>query len=108
MFNAHINEYTPFLQNEPQVMRNVLDDTQAYSLGETRRLTPVRTGKLKGAWAGAITNGDTLIVSNDTPYAGYVERGTRYFKGRKMLQRSIPMIERYLLARLKVAYDQLT
>ena len=55
-------------------------------------LSPVRTGRYRRSWRLTVTIRDGTIhaqVSNDTPYAPYLEYGTRYMRRQRVLGRAI-------------------
>lgn len=65
---------------------------KTYGLALVKARTPVDTSKLKGAWA-ATLEGNGIRWTNPTPYAGFVEHGTRKMAGRAMLANSLTDIE---------------
>lgn len=57
--------------------------------------TPKRSGHLASQWLSQLS-GNGLSVTNLTKYAPFVEYGTKRFKGREMLTKSVPeMVDRY-------------
>lgn len=50
-------------------------------LEEVKKLTPVKTGRLKAGW-----RRDKNVVSNDVEYLEYVDQGTRYIKPRRFIE----------------------
>lgn len=55
---------------------------------DARSGTPVRTGRLKGAWrVGRRADGDPSVV-NDVEYAAFVEYGTKHMPPAAMLGRA--------------------
>ena len=64
--------------------------TEGYAedfLQEVKKLTPVKTGRLKAGW-----KRDKNIVSNDVPYLQYVDQGTRYIKPRRLIEAAFQRI----------------
>jgi hypothetical protein len=64
------------------------DDTwEAYvdqALKLIKKYTPVKTGKLRNGWSLADLNPYSAIISNDVPYAEFVNDGTPYMAARNM------------------------
>lgn len=56
---------------------------ESFALNYLRDVTPVRTGRLRSGWRVSAV-GSTLSVTNNVPYAGYVENGTRKMRARSM------------------------
>lgn len=54
--------------------------------------TPVRTGRLKSG-NHLLVNGNEATISNDTPYAIYVEYGTRHMAARAFMTRGLQQAE---------------
>ena len=46
--------------------------------------TPVRTGRLRAGWNIAHLDGDSAMITNDVPYAGFVDAGTPHMYPRDM------------------------
>jgi len=76
----------------PAITRAV-DATKVDAMKILKGNTPVRTGKLRSGWS-VTSKGFGLEYSNQTPYAIYVEMGTKHFAPRAMLERSIPAISK--------------
>lgn len=51
----------------------------------TRSRTPTETGRLAGGWKVELVDGTRWVVTNDVPYARYVEFGTKYVAPAAML-----------------------
>lgn len=49
-----------------------------------KKYTPVKTGKLRDGWTLADLSGDYALLSNDVPYAEYVNDGTPYMAPHNM------------------------
>lgn len=54
--------------------------------------TPVDTGKLKGDWRLKLEGGG-IRITNEAPYAGFVEFGTKKMAARSMMSSSLPEIQ---------------
>jgi hypothetical protein len=83
-----------------QEVREAAEYARTYGLGLIRARTPVDTGELKSKWSARIVSGG-IEWSNPTPYAGFVELGTRKMAPRYMLTDSLPDIERVFRQRLR-------
>jgi HK97 gp10 family phage protein len=56
---------------------------------DARSMTPRRTGTLRDGWRVAQRGKFGWSVVNDTPYARFVEYGTRHMRGQAMLGRAL-------------------
>lgn len=65
---------------------------KVYGLGLVKARTPVDSGELKMSWKADI-EGNGIRYTNEIPYAGFVEHGTRKMASRNMLSDSLPDIE---------------
>lgn len=66
-----------------------LQEARDYAETAVKARTPVRTGELKANWQ--IGKSKTSVTfSNQTPYAAFVEYGTRRMKPRAMMQKTLP------------------
>ena len=63
-----------------------------YSVGVIRSRTPIDTARLWKGWS-MVTGARGVEIRNPTPYASFVELGTRKMSARLMLNRSLPEIE---------------
>lgn len=54
--------------------------------------TPVQSGKLSRGWK-VVLESRGVRITNDVPYSTFVEMGTRYFRGRRMLANNLPAIQ---------------
>lgn len=54
--------------------------------------TPVRTGVLRDGWQGDIS-GDLITISNEVPYAEYIEYGTPHIAPFAMLGQTIAEVD---------------
>jgi HK97 gp10 family phage protein len=64
----------------------------AYGRGLVAAYTPVATGRLKSSWDLKLEGGGVRIT-NGTPYASFVENGTRKMSARSMVARAMPEIQ---------------
>lgn len=81
LFSGSSDKITPAIQK-------AANTAKTYGLALVKARTPVDTGELKNAWT-ATVEGKGIKWVNNTPYAGYVELGTRKMKPRYMLTDSI-------------------
>lgn len=65
-------------------MQNFADEF----LIRVKEKTPVKTGRLQNAWEAEVTP-DLITVSNDVPYAEFIEFGTPTISPFAMLQQTI-------------------
>lgn len=77
-------------------MTNIMKGIQDEVLSKIKDRTPVSTGTLNSSW---ILNNN--IISNDTPYAGYVEEGTYKMPGAHMVQQTIAELPTIINNQLK-------
>lgn len=69
--------------------RDGIADIARGVMTDARAGTPVATGRLRGAWRTRTkADGDTEVF-NETPYARFVEYGTRHMAPRAMLGRAV-------------------
>ena len=80
-------------------MRRASLEAKAYAETALREVTPVRTGRLASNWV-VKDNLNGLTLSNQTPYAGFVEYGTRFMRARPMATRVAPAVREYYLKRV--------
>lgn len=76
-----------------KAIQNAAWVAKAYGQALIKARTPVDTGKLKSSWQSTLDN-QGITFLNNTPYASYVEYGTRKMAPRYMLTDSIPDIQR--------------
>jgi HK97 gp10 family phage protein len=69
--------------------RDGIADIARSVMADARAGTPVDTGTLRGAWRTRTTADDDTEVSNATPYARFVEYGTRHMAPRAMLGKAL-------------------
>jgi hypothetical protein len=81
------------------VMRRAALEAKAYAEEQLRAATPVRTGRLASNWV-VTDNLNSLTLSNKTPYAGFVEYGTRFMRARPMATAVAPRVKDYYLRRV--------
>lgn len=79
--------------NVTRAIQNAAWVAKAYGQALIKARTPVDTGRLKNSWQSSLDN-QGITFLNNTPYASYVEYGTRKMAPRYMLTDSIPDIER--------------
>ena len=91
------------LWNKPTVtaeVRAAMQDTADFARTILPKNTPVDTGRLANSWR--VSVGDRImVISNPTPYAGFVEYGTRKMAARNMLGKSVPAIEAHFKSSLE-------
>lgn len=71
-----------------KAIKKTYASTANYALSTIRKLSPVRTGRLRDGWE-INRESDTLRVINEVPYAVYVDAR------RQIVQRSFSAIEQY-------------
>ncbi len=59
------------------IINAILEKYGIQKIDEMKAITPVRTGFLKASYIKNVVAG-TLSIKNLAPYAGFVDRGTRY------------------------------
>ncbi len=77
-----------------KLVGEVTKEAIKYGRSLIKSRTPVRTGNLRDGWQTDLSFPNGSIFS-DVEYGIFVERGTRYFVGRRMMERSLPDIDRY-------------
>lgn len=80
-------------------IRKAAENTRAKLLADLKAVTPVRSGRLSSGWSVKLA-GNGLEVSNQTPYATYVEMGTKRMPGRHMLGQTLPRAQRHFRVEL--------
>jgi len=80
-------------------MRRAALEAKSYAEEQLRAETPVRTGRLASNWV-VYDNVNSLTLSNKTPYAGFVEYGTRFMRARPMATAVAPRVRDYYLRRV--------
>jgi HK97 gp10 family phage protein len=58
-------------------------------MNRAKKLTPVRGGYLKSRWVLKKIKQGIYHITNDAPYAGFVETGTANMEGRHMLKTAV-------------------
>lgn len=82
------------VKNLPEVSNRFLDMEAEALVTRTKRLTPVRTGHLRGKWHRHKAKNAKATVYNNVEYAGHVEYGHRtrgggLVSGRYMLHKAM-------------------
>ena len=90
MTRAVIKYKGPLFEGRRDFLKPAIRQTLEYGKTTLQSNTPVVTGNLRKNWHYETAR---AIVFNDTPYAYYVENGTRSFTGRGMIARSLADIE---------------
>lgn len=70
-------------------VEEALQEARDYAETAVKARTPVRTGELKANWQVGKSK-TSVTFSNQTPYAAFVEYGTRRMKPRAMMQKTLP------------------
>lgn len=66
-------------------------NVETEAVEELESYTPIDTGRLISNWK--VRGNDLAInISNETPYAKFINSGTRYIKPRNMVKKSTPKI----------------
>ena len=89
-YQASINYYGKLIEGgkvRTDVVQNALRQSAEYGQTLVRAITPRRSGRLASGWSVRVVAGG-LLWTNQTPYSGYVELGTRHMAGRHMLERA--------------------
>lgn len=84
----------------PKAVQKAVSDTQKFAELTLKANTPVKTGRLRDGWSVMQTK-KGLGITNQTPYAIYVEMGTKHMKARNMVSNSLPLINDYFETQLK-------
>lgn len=90
-------QYIGTLWNKPTMtaeVRAAVKETGDFARKILPTNTPVNTGRLARSWRVG-TGERTLVITNPTPYAGFVEYGTRKMAAKEPLGRSLPEIEEF-------------
>ena len=78
-FEQLLNSFKEVQQQHEKFLREFLLEMGLRTLAQTKKLTPVDTGELRGRWelSEVYRNGDSLyiVISNTMEYASYVEDG---------------------------------
>jgi hypothetical protein len=70
--------HTDLPEPPTQAIHRALQQESTRRLDTLRRLTPVRTGRMRSSWrATHATGGKISVLENDAPYSGYVFRKNR-------------------------------
>ena len=78
------------LKRIDQIMNQVQEGFTTEGSQTVKSKTPVRTGKLQGAWNSRNAKfGRVSEINNDTPYAGFVENGSSKIRPRKMAAQTV-------------------
>lgn len=94
MTNAVIRVKGPLFDGRRELLTPAIKSTLKYGKTTLQTNTPVVTGNLRKNWHYST---EQKSVWNDTPYAYYVENGTRHFTGRGMIARSVTDIEEFFI-----------
>ena len=78
------------------------EQTRRFAEKIIKARTPVDTGTLKRSWDIDL-EGQGLRITNDAPYAPFVELGTKKMAGFHMVERSMPEIQREFRRQLGVS-----
>ena len=106
MIEAELTINIPLLDSEKHLQAGIINRVGKKIIPTLKRVTPVRTGKLKAGWESIIVD-TTVLITNDVPYAGYVENGTRYFQGRGMIRQLKSRFQDILIEETEKAYATL-
>ncbi len=79
-----VEQIIDFSNSLDDELSKVLELAGAEVVKRTQRRTPVRTGRLRDGWDFKV-NDAVLEISNDVPYAVYVEYGTPFMAPRGAL-----------------------
>jgi HK97 gp10 family phage protein len=99
--SVEINYYGK-LFNSPDITPGIAraaNIAKTYGLALVKARTPVDTARLHEGWKATLEGGG-IRWSNDTPYAAYVEFGTRKMAPRGMLTRSLDDIKEVFIEEL--------
>ncbi len=94
MGSVRIDYYGKLFDNSdvtPAIAR-AANIAKTYGLALVKARTPVDTNRLRPAWQARL-EGNGIRWTNDTPYAGFVEFGTKKMAARSMLTGSLQDIE---------------
>ena len=94
MTRAVIKVKGPLFDGRRELLNPAIKSTLEYGKTTLQTNTPVVTGNLRKNWHYLTAQ---KSVWNDTPYAYYVENGTRNFTGRGMIARSVSDIEEFFI-----------
>ncbi|NWJ94574.1 MAG: HK97 gp10 family phage protein [Chloroflexi bacterium] len=97
-------------------MAKIAEEMRQFGLAQVGSFTPYRTGDLLNSedavirsWAGSFAangvSGFEITFFSETPYAGFVEDGTRYMAARKMFGQGINQNDYIFQSMLQKAAD---
>lgn len=101
-YKATINYHGKLIANgqvRTDQVRQAMQRSATYGETLVRTLTPKRTGRLQAGWSVRVV-GSGLLWKNPTPYAGFVEIGTRRMNGRRMLEKAERATRKYFQQQL--------
>lgn len=90
-----INTYGPLFTSDINItpeIRKAANEASRFAKFALRLNSPVLTGALREAWE-VTPEGRGLRITNGQYYAIYQEMGTKFFRGRRMVARSLPAIQ---------------
>lgn len=88
-----------FLKGFEGAVRKAALEAKSYAETQLAAVTPVRTGQLARNWV-VSANWTSISMVNNTPYAGFVEYGTRKMAARPMATAVAPRVKDYYLRRV--------
>ncbi len=83
-----------FNKERRSILKPAIKLTLEFGKSTIQSNTPVRTGNLRSNWAYETRSNS---IYNLTPYAEFVENGTKRFQGRGMIARSTDDIEQFFI-----------
>ena len=101
MGTSTINYYGQLFDNPtitPAIAR-AANIAKSYGVALIHARTPVDTGLLKNSWKAKL-EGNGIRYTNEAPYAGFVEFGTRKMTPRSMMTDSLPDIQEVFIEEL--------
>lgn len=105
MANVKIDYYGK-LFDDPNITPGIAraaNIAKTYGVALIKAKTPVDTGLLKSSWKASL-EGNGIRYTNEAPYAGFVEFGTRKMAPRVMMTSSLPEIQSVFIDAL---YDEI-
>lgn len=96
-----VNAYGPLFETKTvtPAIRKAAQAALTYGITAVKAKTPVDTGLLRSQWEGRL-DGRGVRFQNNTPYAVFVENGTRSMRARPMLSSTLPEVQAVFQQRL--------
>lgn len=84
-FDSAAENISKIIETLQNTIKTELEGIANQGFSEIVSNTPVRTGYLKSRWRIDLPGGGAFVMSNDAPYAAFVEFGTGRMEGRNFV-----------------------